>query len=157
MPRKQSGDLGDVDVVYSVDDEVFDELVELTGTPVAGITLWEDSITDVLSQGELAGSAVDVDLYLAGGVYFELYGVLCFPDLDSEPLSGVEFINQRMARLVEPGLYLQEVAVDEEDSLVLILGRKGRTLLFLNAGAWALGEWEELPEHALVPAVQAES
>jgi len=157
MPRNQSGDLNDLDVFYIVDDEAFDALVELAGGPVAGITLWEDSIADALGQGELIGSAVDMDLYLSSGAYFELYGVLCYPDVDSEPLAGANVIDQRIAQLMRLGPHLTEVAVDEEDSLVLVLGGKGRTLLFLNAGAWSLGEWEELPEHAHVPPTPAES
>ena len=93
MSRKQRDDLGEVDVFYTVDDEMFAELAELAGEPVAGITLWEDSITDALGQSELTGSAVDADVYLGGGVYFELYGVLCYADVDSEPLAGVDLIN----------------------------------------------------------------
>jgi len=43
---------------------------------------------------------------------------------------------------------LLEVAVDEEDGLVLVLGRGDQPDIYLQVGAWLLDEWEELPDHS---------
>ncbi len=137
----------DVDVNLVVDDETLDELTALNGEAIVGIAVWEDSVAQALDAGELTDSAVDLDVYLESGVFFELYGVLCYPDLDSEPLSGTDAIDRKMAVLVAAGLALEDIAVDTEDSLVLVLGNEGEPLLYLNAGAWRLDEWEELPDH----------
>ncbi len=71
----------------------------------------------------MTDSAVDVDVYLDCGVFFELYGVLCYPDLDSEPLAGTATIDAHLAALVSQGIMLIDIAVDDEDSLVLILAK----------------------------------
>jgi hypothetical protein len=147
MPAPRRDEQTDADIRYTVDDETFDELADLAGEHIAGVAVWEDSITQALGEGEMTGGAVDLDVYLESGVYFELYGVLCYPDLDSEPLSGTAAIDGQFAALVCQGLTLAEIAVDDEDSLVLVLGADNRPILYLNAGAWTLDEWEELPDY----------
>ena len=147
MVPAQRSDASDADIRFVVDDEALDELSALSGERIAGVAVWEDSITQALDQSELTDSAVDLDVYLDGGVFFELYGVLCYPDVNSEPLAGTDAIDEHIASLVSSGIVLEEIAVDTEDSLVLVLGRSGRPLLYLNVGAWTLDEWEELPDH----------
>ena len=146
MPAPRRDEPTNADIRYTVDDETFDELADLAGERIAGIGVWEDSITQALGEGEMTDSAVDVDVYLDCGVFFELYGVLCYPDLDSEPLAGTTTIDAHLAALVSQGIMLIDIAVDDEDSLVLILGADTRPILYLNAGAWTLNEWEELPD-----------
>jgi hypothetical protein len=133
----------------SVDDELYDEIALLAGEKVVHLDVWEESLSESL-EGRTNPSAeqdsCDVDLYLAGGVYFELYGVRCFSDLDEEPWIGHEMIDRRLHALVKNGAVLEEVAVDEDDALVLVLSQGGEPVAYLAVGAWLLEEWDELPE-----------
>lgn len=134
-----------------VDDEQYDELSELNGQPLVHVSVWEEGLADAVAagQGDADGAdevAADIDLYLRDGVYFELYGTLCYTDLDAPPLANLVQIEQQLQALVAAGAVLEEVAVDEEEGLVLVLGQKHRPLLYLQVGAWLLDEWEELPD-----------
>lgn len=136
-----------------VDDEQFDELSELNGQPLVHVSVWEEGLADAMSAPENenavageAGVAADIDLYLRDGVYFELYGALCFTDLDAAPLSSLEAIEEELQQLVNAGAILEEIAVDEEEGLVLILAQQNQPALYLQVGAWLLDEWEELPD-----------
>lgn len=153
------------DTLYTgVDDDQFDDLAELTGQQVVHAGLWQDSMATALTPqdsleaqdapahahnavAESADDAVfDLDLYLRDGVYFELYGVQLYPSLDSEPLSGYDAAQQHLRALIDSGLWLDEIGVDEDDSLVLILCRRRDPLLYVPAGAWVVDEWDELPD-----------
>jgi hypothetical protein len=133
----------------AVDDEVYHELTELVGQKVVYLQVWED-----LLAGELEGSGgavddtehFDLDLYLADGVYFELYSVQCFSDPDSEPWPGLEQTRHELVSLIKRGLWLEEIAVDEEEGLVLVLGNAGQPLVYLDVGGWLIEEWDELPD-----------
>jgi hypothetical protein len=141
-----------------VDDEQYDELSELNGQPIVHVSVWEEGLADSITSPNLDGIsaagaasstddvAADIDLYLRDGVYFELYGTLCFTDLDAPPLSDLAQIEQRLQRLVKAGLELEEIAVDDDDGLVLILAQRHQPVLYLQVGAWLLDEWEELPD-----------
>lgn len=139
-----------------VDDEQYDELTELNGQPVVHVSVWEEGLADSITspQGNVKASAsstedevaADIDLYLRDGVYFELYGTLCYTDLDAPPLADLAQIEQRLLRLVKAGVELEEIAVDEDDGLVLVLAQRHQPVLYLQVGAWLLDEWEELPE-----------
>jgi hypothetical protein len=144
----------------TVDDETYAELNELAGQHVVHVAVWEDALDEALAEmGAMTGAATegettgepadqtsfDLDVYLEEGAYFELYGVTCFPALDGEPWTGHAQVDQRLKALVGRRATLQEVAVDEEDNLVLILG-KGKEQVFLLVGAWLLEEWDEFPE-----------
>lgn len=141
-----------------VDDEQYDELSELNGQPIVHVSVWEEGLADsitsslrvVASPADAAETeeevAADIDLYLRDGIYFELYGTLCYTDLDAPPLSNLAQIEQRLQRLVKAGLELEEVAVDEDEGLVLILAQGHQPVLYLQVGAWLLDEWEELPD-----------
>ena len=133
----------------TVDDELYEEVAALAGQKIVHVEIWEDSLADALSDNASTPEAqinFDLDLYLADGIYFELYGTLCYPTLESEPLQGLESINQRLTDLLKGGLWLDEVAVNEQDALVLVLGRKPATFLYLVVGGWLLEEWDELPD-----------
>ena len=132
----------------TVDDETYAELNELAGQRVVHVAVWEDALDEALTAatGDPAEQkSFDLDVYLEQGAYFALYGVACFDALGSEPWLGFTQVDQKLKALVGRNATLQEVAVDEEDNLVLILG-KGKEQVFLLVGAWLLEEWDELPE-----------
>jgi len=150
--NRGGGETREVTLLTSVDDELYDELSELTGQRVVHVALWEESLADALA-GELADaetdperqSTFDLDLYLDEGVYFELYGASAFTDLDAPPVTGADPMARLLLTAVDRGVWLEEIAVDEEDNLVLILGRQEVPALYLTVGGWLLEEWEELP------------
>lgn len=140
-----------------VDDELYDEVCNLIGERVVLASVWEDSLAEALTSraGDpertldkaTAGDecTLDLDLYLAGGVYFELYGVNLYDSPDSEPVCGMADAQARLHDLVRGGALLGEVAVDEEDALVLVLHTGDAPALYLAAGGFVLEEWDELP------------
>ena len=132
----------------AVDDETYAELNELAGQRVVHIAVWEDALDEALAEMQDAPAdrqSFDLDIYLAEGVYFELYGVACFAALDQAPWTGHVQVDAQLKALVGRKATLQEVAVDEEDNLVLVIG-KGNEQVYLLVGAWLLEEWDELPE-----------
>jgi len=138
----------DFDFFTVVDDDMYDDLAELAGQKIVHVELWEDSLADTLageSDADAEQIAVDMDLYLDGGLYFELYGVICYPDPTADPLVGTQAIEQRLTRLVKQDLWLDEVAVDEEDALVLVLSHRHQPQLYLMINGWTYAEWNELP------------
>jgi hypothetical protein len=153
MPTSETS--GEEGQLYThVDDEQYEELSTLNGQRVLFASVWEEGLADSLASINPATPgatnisdevAADIDLYLADGVYFELYGTLCYTDLDAPPLVDLAQIEGRLQRLVKAGVEL-EVAVDEEDGLVLLLAQHHKPVLYLQVGAWLLDEWEELPE-----------
>lgn len=137
----------------SVDDEQYDELSQLNGQKVVHVSVWEEGLAESITAPPNGANtndetAADLDLYLADGVYFELYGTLCYTDLDAAPLSSLAEIEQHLQRLVKVGVVLEEVAVDEDDGLVLVLAQRHQPVFYLQVGAWLLDEWEELPDTA---------
>ncbi len=145
----------------NVDDELYDELSQLAGQKVVYIEVWEDSLSTALEGEGAAGEentdkdgeedeveqiSFDIDLYLADGAYFELYSASCFESPDGEPWQGLDNVSGRLAAAAKGGAILQEVAVDEEDQLVLVLrhGKEGH--IYLPVAAWLLEEWDELPD-----------
>lgn len=131
----------------TVDDETYAELEQLAGEAIVHAEVWEDSLVDALEErgGPPLEPAFDLDLYLEGGVYFELYGVTCYSDLDGTPFDDRDLLARRLTTLIKQGATLGEVAVDEDDALVLVLARGDISLLYLVVGGWLLEEWDELP------------
>lgn len=132
----------------TVDDETFDELGTLTGQRIVHIDVWEDSLGSALEEEEIDPAeqvSFDVDLYLADGAYFELYSVACFDSPDGEPWTGLEPVGQRLAALGKRNAVLEEIAVDEEDQLVLVVRHGADERIYLPVAAWLLEEWDELP------------
>ncbi len=143
MARKQ-----EFDFFTTVDDEMYDDLAELAGQKVVHLEIWDESLQDTLDgtpTDPTTQVAVDLDLYLDSGVYFELYGVLCYPDPEQEPLVGFPVIQEQVTKLVKQELWLDEVAVDEEDALVFVLSRQHQPQLYLMIEGWSFAEWDELP------------
>lgn len=138
----------ELDFYTTVDDEMYDDLAELAGQRVVHVQLWEESISDMLEGQEVAATstnAADLDLYLEGGIYFELYGVLAYRDPEQEPLPDRATVERQLTALVKQGLWLDEVAVDEENALVLVLSRARKPQLYLAISGWSVDEWDELP------------
>lgn len=145
-----------MEIITTVTDELYAELEKLTEQKVVSFSIWDESLADALAgetdeQGRLESpnvnsSHVDIDLYLKDGVYFELYSAVCFPDLRSEPLIQAEDIDEMLSTEISNGLWLDEIAVDEENQLVLVLSRNHQTVLFLVVGGWAVDGWDELPD-----------
>jgi len=139
----------DLPLMTTVDDETYDELMALVEQRIVHIALWEDSLADGLADRPADSAALDtfdIDLYLEDGVYFELYGVACFDDPDAEAWNGLATTGERLATLVKSGARLNDIAVDEDDGLILVIGASGGQTLYLAVGAWLLAEWDELPE-----------
>lgn len=132
----------------TVDDELYDELAALAGQNVVYIEVWEDSLSTALeveAEDPDAQISFDMDIYLADGAYFELYSAACYPDLDSDPWRGLDNVQTQMTAVAKRGAQLEEVAVDEEDQLVLVLRYAEGQHLYLPVAAWLLNEWDELP------------
>lgn len=138
----------DLPLYTTVDDATYNELNELVGQRVVHVAVWEDALEDALvetPEDPAARQSFDLDLYLEDGAYFELYGVTCFSAPEEEPWRGQSLVDQQLRALVSRKATLKEVAVDEEENLVLIAG-KGQEQVYLLVGAWLLEEWDELPE-----------
>jgi hypothetical protein len=155
-PAKRSD--SDEELYTTVTDELYDDLLELTGQQAVHFVLWEDSMAHALANSpDLAAdnaqdspleedlATIDLDIYLKDGIYFELIGAQCYLSLDSEPLSGYDTIYSHLTTLRGEGIWLDDVGVDEEDGLVLILSRQRQPLLYIPAAAWTVAEWDELP------------
>lgn len=140
-----------------VDDELYDEVCNLIGEPIVLASVWDDSLAAALASRASAAerapeqatrddeSTFDLDLYLAGGVYFELYGVNLYETPDSAPIGDLETAQSRLHDLVRTGVSLGDVAVDEDDALVLVLHADNAPVLYLEIGGFVLEEWDELP------------
>ncbi len=145
---RNNGKQPDVNLMTSVDDATFDELVALEQQRIAHTTIWEESLADALAEQETdpdLQTAFDIDLYLSEGVYFELYAASIFTALDAAPVEGDEDAARLLLTLVNEGLWLDEIAVDEEENLVLVLGAQDESQCYLTVGGWLLEEWDELP------------
>ncbi len=145
---KQPKSERDINLLTTVDDDQYEELAQLAGQRIVHVAVWDESLADALAEAAAEPEqqeAFDLDLYLEDGVYFELYGVFCLEDIDASPLRGQEAFARRLLSLVNQGVWLEEVAVDDEDGLVLVLGRDRTPQLYLVVAAFLLEEWEELP------------
>lgn len=143
--NKQSND---VPFYTVVDDDLYAELAELVEERVVHVEIWEDSLAYDLDNVEVdpeTQNLFDMDLYLEEGVYFELYGVSAFTDLTEEPLTGLDTMARVISSLVNQGVWLDEIAVDEENQLILVLSQRHEPRLYLAVGGWMVEEWDELP------------
>jgi hypothetical protein len=139
----------DTPLYTTVDDELYDELSQLVGQAVVFVEVWEDSLSSALEAEEEEPeqqASFDIDLYLADGAYFELYSATCFDSLDGEPWVGLEEVSRRLSAAAKQKAVLEEVAVDEEDQLVLVLRYGPGRHVYLPVAAWLLEQWDELPD-----------
>ncbi|MBX3000236.1 MAG: hypothetical protein KF893_17060 [Caldilineaceae bacterium] len=132
-----------------VTDELYAELVErIEGHKVVGLALWEESLADDEDENidPRARELFDFDLYLENHLYLEIYAAYIFQDPSGDALHGLDPIGTMFSTLIEEGVWLDEIAVTEENELVLILSRNRQPLIYLNVGGWAIEEWETLPD-----------
>jgi len=140
---------GPIDIITTVSDEVFEELMTLIDEKVLSFTVWDESLADALTGDETdpdEQAVADIDLYLEGGVYFELYGAVLYADPTEAPLSGFSTIQQQLSALITTGLWLKEYAFDEDDQLVLVLQHGQDSSFYVVVGGWTMDEWDELPD-----------
>jgi hypothetical protein len=131
-----------------VTDDLYNELVDtVEGQKVVGLALWEESLAD--EDEEIAPEErelFDFDLYLENQFYLEIYAAYIFQDPNGDALQGLDQIGKMFSTLIEEGVWLDEIALTEDNELVLILSRNRQPLLYLNVGGWAIEEWETLPD-----------
>lgn len=156
--RKSSKNLAEL--YTRVTNDLFDELTELEGQRVTRVVFWEESLIEELAEQLKASpqdfdiaaqkaattrTAFDIDLYVEGELYFELYATFCYPTLDSDPLCGYNSTQAHVSRLVDTGLLLDEIAVDEDEQLVLVLaeGNESTPALYLAVSGWSIDAWQE--------------
>ena len=139
----------EIPLYTSVDDELYEELSQLAGQAIVFVEVWEDSLSSALEEEEEQPeqqASFDIDLYLVDGAYFELYSATCFDSPDGEPWIGLDEVSKRLSAASKQKAVLEEIAVDEEDQLVLVLRYGGGKRIYLPVAAWLLEEWDELPE-----------
>lgn len=138
----------ETDLFTVVSDELFEDLSDLAGQRIAHVAIWEESLADALERAEVDPDeqrTFDLDIYLTDGVYFELYGVTCYQDPAADPMQGWDDTGRHLLSLVNQGVWLDEIAVDEEEQLVLILAQRRQPVFYLVVGGWLVEEWDELP------------
>ena len=148
MAQQSKNQPDEMPLYTAVDDELYDELSQLAGQKIVHVEVWEDSLSTALEGEEVAPqeqASFDIDLYLADGAYFELYSAACFDSPDGDPWQGLETVSGRLIAAAKQGAALQEIAVDEEDQLVLVLAYAGGKQIYLPVAAWLIEEWDELP------------
>ena len=144
----ENGETAD-NINFKLTDELWEEMADLEGVPIASIVIWDSSLVDedmdepVTDENRMY---VDCELYLANQTLLELYGAAVLPDEDSEPLVGLEVISTELSDLAEEGAVVQEISADQDESMVLTLTTEsGRTLLVFTS-AWIESTWDDLPD-----------
>jgi hypothetical protein len=130
-------------------EETYQELVELEGSVVVGLSFWDSSLADELEEEPVETSArqlLDLDLFLEDNTTLELYGALLYLDPESEPLVGMPAMEKALVAMVDRESVLSEVAETEDGAPVFVFAAGKHVTLVITAGAWTIGEWEELPE-----------
>ena len=137
---------------FNLTDELWQEIVELEGISIASLVVWDSSLVDDSLDDPVTDENriyVDFELYLDDHMMLELYGAAVLEDEASDALVGFDNIGRTLSRLAEKGALIQEVAVDQEDRLVLVLeNQKGQRLL-TPVTAWLLTAWDILPEETV--------
>lgn len=139
------------DLIFETElsDEAYEELASLEGAAVIGISFWDSSLADELEElppSDEERVVIDLDLYLEDMTLLELYGVMLFPGVDAEPMMGLKVLEQALIDLVDSEGELSEVAQTEDGNLALVFTAEDEIELIITVSAWAVSEWEELPE-----------
>ncbi len=130
-------------------EEAYEELAELEGSAVIGVSFWDSSLADEMEESEITPEErmlIDIDMYLEDNVALELYGAALYPSPESEPLVGMPALEQALATMIDRESVLDEVAETDDGGLVLVFASGDETTLLISVGAWSVGEWDELPE-----------
>ncbi len=135
-----------------LDEESEEQLDELLGSIVLTMALWEEPLVTALGEEaqDLAGHLIDLDIYFEDHALLELYSALVFTDDTQPPLSSVNHIADTLARHVEKGIYLGEIAEEEETGAPIFIfhNRKDREVLLILADGWEVDTWDTLPSNA---------
>lgn len=130
-------------------DEAYDELAGLEGSAVVGLSFWDSSLADELEEGPVEAerrTLIDLDLFLEDNVTLELYGAALLTSPESEPIVGMKALEEALVAMVDRESILDEVAETEDKSPVFVFAADDQITLIITVGAWAISEWEELPE-----------
>jgi len=138
------------DVLYTeLNDENFAELAGLEGSMVVGVSFWDSSIADDLDAeppSEANRTLLDLDVYLDDNVLLELFGSALYRSPEEDPLVGMEAMEAALVDLVDSECTLDEVAETEDGGPVLVFAVEDQIKLIISVGAWAVSDYEELPD-----------
>ncbi|MER2600350.1 MAG: hypothetical protein ABTQ73_12590 [Caldilineales bacterium] len=142
-------DLSDEMLHTELTDETYEELAVSEGAVVVGLAFWDSSLIDEVEEEPPASAervSIDLDLYLDDNTLLELYGANLFPAEQQDPLAGLPALEAALVDLADSEAELSEVAQTEDNALALVFAVNGETRLIIAVAAWAVSEWEELPE-----------
>ncbi len=134
---------------FKLTDDLWEEMADLEGVAIASIVIWDSSLVDEDMEEEVTDENrmyVDCELYLANQTLLELYGAAVLPSEDSEPLLGLELISTELSSLAEEGAVVEEIAADQDESMVLTLVTESGRSLLVYTSAWIESTWDELPD-----------
>lgn len=130
-------------------EEAYEELADLEGSVVVGLSFWDSSLADELEEEPVESGErqlLDLDLFLEDNATLELYGALLYLDPESEPLVGMSALEKALVAMVDQESTLSEVAETGDGAPVFVFAAGDQVTLIITAGAWTVSEWEELPE-----------
>lgn len=142
-------DLSDEMLHTEMTDEAYDELAVSEGAVVVGLAFWDSSLADEIEEEVPAPEnrvVIDLDLYLDDNTLLELYGASLFQAEQEEPIVGIAALEAALVDLTDASAELSEVAQTEDGALALVFSAEGQIKLIIAVGAWAVSEWDELPE-----------
>ncbi len=127
--------------------EAMEQLQQLKGQKVVGISLYGDSIAYDEEEMEEESERVffDADLYLADQSLLALYGASAYTSPDDPPLIGLDAISDALSEITEEEETLSGVGQDAEGGLVLAFGSRQHNRLLVAVSGWSVDHWEELP------------
>ncbi|HEY53768.1 MAG TPA: hypothetical protein G4N94_09955 [Caldilineae bacterium] len=137
---------------FKLTDALWEEMSEFEGVPIASLVVWDSSLVDDRLDDPVTDENriyVDFELYLDDQRMLELYGVAVLEDETSDALVGLDNIGRALSRLAENGAFIQEIAADQDDSLVLILQDQENKRLLTPVTAWLATTWDALPEETV--------
>ena len=130
-------------------EEAYEELAASEGATVAGMAFWSASLADELEEETPEPEdrqVIDLDIYLSDRTLLELYAVSVFRTEDADPVTGMEQIEAALIDLADNEAALEEVAETDGGDLALVWSVEGDVRLIMVVGAWAVGEYDDLPE-----------
>lgn len=138
------------DIQFELTDEAFEELADLEGKSVIGVSFWDSSLADELEEEPPDSEnrvALDIDFFLEDHALLEVYGAALFSSTDGDQLLvGMTALEAGLVTLVDHEAVLSEVAETEDGNPVFVFAVGDAIVLVVAAGAWAIDAWEELPE-----------
>jgi hypothetical protein len=137
---------------FKLSDELWEEMIDFEGVPIASLVVWDSSLVDDRLDDPVTDENriyVDFELYLDDQRMLELYGAAVLEDETSDALVGLDNIGRALSGLAGNGAYIQEIAADQDNSLVLILQDQKNERLLTPITAWLLTTWDVLPEETV--------